>query len=100
MITHDGPSALAVVAHERFELAILDIGLPGMDGYELVRRLREDPTLARVPVLALTGYGQASDRDRTRAAGFVDHLVKPIDLRRLHDIVGRYAADHDNREIG
>jgi signal transduction histidine kinase len=92
MIAHDGPSALAVVARERPQLAILDIGLPGMDGYELVRRLREDPTLARVPVLALTGYGQASDRDRTRAAGFADHLVKPIDLQRLHDIVGRYAS--------
>jgi CheY-like chemotaxis protein len=61
-----------------------------MDGYELARQLRERPGLAEVPVVALTGYGQASDRDRTRAAGFVEHLVKPIDLQRLHELVGRF----------
>jgi signal transduction histidine kinase len=90
VIAHDGPGALAVVDRDRPELAILDIGLPGMDGYELARQLRERPGLAGVPVVALTGYGQASDRDRTRAAGFVEHLVKPIDLQRLHELVGRF----------
>jgi CheY-like chemotaxis protein/anti-sigma regulatory factor (Ser/Thr protein kinase) len=90
VIAHDGPGALAVADRDRPELAILDIGLPGMDGYELARRLRERPGLAEVPVIALTGYGQASDRDRTKAAGFVEHLVKPIDLQRLHELVGRF----------
>ena len=90
VIAHDGPGALAVVDRDRPELAILDIGLPGMDGYELARQLRERPGLAGVPVVALTGYGQASDRDRTKAAGFVEHLVKPIDLQRLHELVGRF----------
>jgi signal transduction histidine kinase len=90
VIAHDGPGALAVADRDRPELAILDIGLPGMDGYELARQLRERPGLAEVPVVALTGYGQASDRDRTRAAGFVEHLVKPIDLQRLHELVGRF----------
>ncbi len=90
LIAHDGPAALAVVVKEQPQLAILDIGLPGMDGYELARRLREQPGLAGVPVVALTGYGQASDRERTREAGFVEHLVKPIDLKRLTDVVGRF----------
>jgi signal transduction histidine kinase len=90
VIAHDGPGALAVADRDQPELAILDIGLPGMDGYELARRLRERPGLAGVPVVALTGYGQASDRDRTKAAGFVEHLVKPIDLQRLHELVGRF----------
>jgi signal transduction histidine kinase len=90
VIAHDGPGALAVADRDRPELAILDIGLPGMDGYELARQLRERPGLAAVPVVALTGYGQASDRDRTKAAGFVEHLVKPIDLQRLHELVGRF----------
>jgi CheY-like chemotaxis protein len=58
-------------------VAVLDIGLPVMDGYELARRLRlGDPALRLV---ALTGYGQAEDRARSRAAGFQEHLVKPID---------------------
>jgi CheY-like chemotaxis protein/anti-sigma regulatory factor (Ser/Thr protein kinase) len=90
VIAHDGPGALAVAERDRPQLAILDIGLPGMDGYELARRLRERPGLAEVPVVALTGYGQASDRDRTKAAGFSEHLVKPIDLQRLHEVVGRF----------
>ncbi|HSN29013.1 MAG TPA: ATP-binding protein, partial [Kofleriaceae bacterium] len=93
VIAHDGPAALAIVERERPQLAILDIGLPGMDGYELARRLHAQPGLSGVPVVALTGYGQASDRERTREAGFVEHLVKPIDLKRLTDVVGRYTLD-------
>ena len=62
-----------------------------MDGFELVRRLREQPAFAGVPVVALTGYDQASDRNRTREAGFVEHLVKPVDLEDLHAIVDRFS---------
>jgi len=81
-IAHDGPSALEVAATFAPEVAILDIGLPVMDGYELARRLRQQLGSA-VHLIALTGYGQASDRDRARAAGFDVHLVKPVDHAAL-----------------
>jgi PAS domain S-box-containing protein len=77
-IAHDGPSALEVAATFSPEVAILDIGLPVMDGYELARRLRQQLGTS-VYLVALTGYGQASDRDRAKAAGFDVHLVKPVD---------------------
>jgi CheY-like chemotaxis protein len=69
------------------EVALLDIGLPGMDGYEVAHRLRARPDLDGLRLVALTGYGQMEDRDRTRAAGFDDHLVKPVDLGALERIL-------------
>jgi CheY-like chemotaxis protein len=62
---------------------LIDVGLPGMDGYELVRRLRTDAKLASVRLIAVTGYGQESDRRRAFESGFDEHLVKPVDLDRL-----------------
>ena len=79
----DGPSALRVAQDFGPEIALLDIGLPGMDGYELAGRLRQTPGLRDVRLIALTGYGQESDRQRSAAAGFDMHLVKPIDLIEL-----------------
>ena len=67
----------------RPEVAVLDIGLPGMDGYELARRLRQQPGMEQALLIAVTGYGQDSDRERTRAAGFDHHLVKPVDPEYL-----------------
>jgi CheY-like chemotaxis protein len=64
-------------------VAILDIGLPVMDGYELAQRLRRQPALAGLHLIALTGYGQAQDRSRSQEAGFDAHLVKPVHLERL-----------------
>jgi PAS domain S-box-containing protein len=80
---HDGPSALRVLESFTPDVAILDIGLPVMDGYELARLIRDRGNLARLKLFALTGYGQASDRERTAAAGFDEHLVKPVDIARL-----------------
>jgi signal transduction histidine kinase len=71
------------------DLALLDIGLPGMDGYELARRMRQEPALAAVKIVALTGYGQPSDRKQSQAAGFVEHLTKPVSLERLRAVVAR-----------
>jgi signal transduction histidine kinase/ActR/RegA family two-component response regulator len=86
-VAHDGPTALAAAAAFRPHVALLDIGLPVMDGYELARRLREQPELKRTLLFAITGYGQESDRQRSREAGFQEHLVKPIDLTHLAELI-------------
>ena len=82
----DGPKALERLAAEEHDLAIVDIGLPQMDGYEVARRVRG--TLgSRVRLVALTGYGQPEDRERAKAAGFDDHVTKPLDLRQLESLL-------------
>jgi CheY-like chemotaxis protein len=98
-IAHDGPTALAAVAAFAPEVAVLDIGLPVMDGYEVAARLRQNRGVATPAFIALTGYGQAHDRSRSRTAGFQDHFVKPVDidtlLRAIEDAADereRYAA--------
>nr|MBA3464980.1 response regulator [Deltaproteobacteria bacterium] len=77
---HDAPSALAIAPTKLPRVALLDIGLPVMDGYELGRRLRELPGLADIRLVAVTGYGTAADVEKSRAAGFLAHLVKPVTL--------------------
>jgi PAS domain S-box-containing protein len=86
-VTLDAPAALLVAPQFRPDMAFLDIGLPVMDGYELARRLRKLPGLEGIRLVALTGYGQESDRRRTRAAGFHHHLVKPVDLKVVEAVV-------------
>lgn len=68
-------------------MGFIDIGLPGMDGFELVRRLRAHPATAGALYVALTGYGQAADRSRAQEAGFDEHLVKPAAPERLLDVL-------------
>jgi PAS domain S-box-containing protein len=81
---YDGPSALEVAAAFEPDIALLDIGLPAMDGYELARRLRGQPPSGKpLRLIALTGYGRDADRARTREAGFDSHMVKPIDIAAL-----------------
>jgi signal transduction histidine kinase len=82
-VAHDGPEALRVVASFTPDVAVLDIGLPVMDGYELAGRLRAHPGLAGLRLVALTGYGAESDRRRSAEAGFDAHLVKPVLLDQL-----------------
>jgi CheY-like chemotaxis protein len=67
----------------RPDVALLDLGLPELNGYELLQKLRSLPALERVRFIAVTGYGQVDDRQRTRAAGFENHLIKPVDLSAL-----------------
>jgi CheY-like chemotaxis protein len=87
-MAHDGRSALAAAEEYRPDVVLLDIGLPdGLDGYEVARRLRSELGLASTLLLALTGFGQAEDRRRSRDAGFDDHLVKPVDPARLKDLL-------------
>jgi CheY-like chemotaxis protein len=90
-VVHDASSALAH-AEPAPDVAFLDIGLPDLDGYELARRLRALPGYAGAALVALTGYGQASDRASSRAAGFAEHLVKPVDIARLRAILDTVAA--------
>ena len=88
----DAAAALALAGTLKPRLALLDIGLPEIDGYELGRRLRALPGLDTIKLVALTGYGQASDKERSRAAGFVAHLVKPVDLDAIHALVNELTA--------
>jgi CheY-like chemotaxis protein len=86
-VAHDGPAALALVEEFQPDLALLDIGLPVMDGFDLAQRLKRRLSSHPPKFIAVTGYGQPSDRARSKQAGFDDHLVKPIDLARLNAIV-------------
>jgi PAS domain S-box-containing protein len=82
-IAHHGSEAIRIAAEFSPQAVLLDIGLPGMDGFEVARRLRAIPSLADCFLIALTGYGSDEDRQRTQAAGFDEHLVKPADLNLL-----------------
>ncbi|MFO0611802.1 MAG: chemotaxis protein CheB [Polyangiaceae bacterium] len=84
---HDGPSALALIEDEPPDIAIVDIGLPGMDGYELARRLRRTESGRGLFLVALTGYGRPSDREASMAAGFDAHLVKPIPPGAIEQLI-------------
>jgi hypothetical protein len=85
----DGPTAIAIARKERPAIALLDLGLPGMDGHELARSLRAMPELAPLQLLAVTGYGQASDRSRSLESGFDEHLTKPVIIDVLHATLAR-----------
>ncbi len=90
-ITYDGPGALAAAAAAPPELVLLDIGLPGMDGYAVAARLR-DAGQHRAALVAITGYGQDEHLRRSREAGFDYHLVKPVDFNALAQIAAKLRA--------
>lgn len=89
MVAYDAASALAMTESFTPEVAFLDIGMPGFDGYELARRLRGIPRFANMPLVAVTGYGRPDDRQRAYEAGFSDHLVKPLSAEKLHAVLGK-----------
>jgi len=91
-VAHDGPTALQIAAQFQPDVALLDIGLPVMDGYELARHLRALPGLEPVRLIAVTGYSQEADRRHTAAAGFERHLVKPIQLDELQEALNSLKA--------
>jgi signal transduction histidine kinase/CheY-like chemotaxis protein len=87
-VAHDGPSGVAAARAQRPQVILCDIGLPGqMDGYEVARAIRADPSLRAVRLIALTGYGQQEDRHRADQAGFDSHVTKPADPRALLGLV-------------
>ncbi|MEO7577792.1 MAG: response regulator, partial [Massilia sp.] len=86
-LAFDALSALAQANRNMPDAALLDIGLPGMDGYELAGLLRARPGGERLRIIAVTGYGQDSDRARALASGFDQHLSKPVDLAHLDELL-------------
>jgi two-component system CheB/CheR fusion protein len=84
---YDGPSALAQARDFQPALVFLDLGMPAMDGYEVAWRLRQEPGLGGVRLVALTGWGQAEDRQRSKQAGFDHHLVKPVEPDTLEKVL-------------
>ncbi len=89
---HDGPSALEKAHRFLPDIVLLDIGLPGMDGYEVARRMRASPDLKTSRLVAVTGYGGEAERLRSEEAGFYDHLVKPVDALALQDLLDSLEA--------
>jgi len=92
-VAHDGPQALAAFDACRPRMVLLDIGMPGMDGYEVARRMRASPYSPNASLVALTGWGQDEDRKRVREAGFDHHLVKPADLGTLQSLITSIQAE-------
>jgi CheY-like chemotaxis protein len=86
-VAHSGPTALEIAADFGPDIIFLDIGMPGMDGYEVARRVRTMPGLEKTVLVALTGWGQSEDRRRTAEAGFNHHLVKPPEMKSVEGIL-------------
>jgi CheY-like chemotaxis protein len=95
----DGKGVLPAVLATHPHAVLLDIGLPDIDGYEVARRLRSNPSTQFVPLIALTGYGQLRDKKAAALAGFDAHLVKPVEpariLETVEDVLARAAALED-----
>jgi PAS domain S-box-containing protein len=91
-VAHDGPAALRIAAEFRPTIGLLDIGLPVMDGHELAGRLLAEPWAGGLRLVAISGYGQEADKERSRQAGFVEHAVKPLDLGVLDRILARLTS--------
>ena len=86
-VAHDGPQALRLAREFRPQVVLLDIGLPGMDGYDVARKMRQMPETRDAVLVAQTGWGQEEDRQRSRIAGFDHHLVKPLDPAALQSLL-------------
>lgn len=91
-VAHDGLSALEEARQHPPQLVLLDLGMPGLDGYAVARRIRRERNRAAPRLVALTGYGNDEARRRSREAGFDEHLVKPIDLTSLRNLLARPAS--------
>ena len=95
-IALDGDAALDVAVAFQPHLGLLDLSLPGMSGYELAQRLRALPGLAHIRLVAVTGHGSEAHRAKTRAAGFDEHLLKPMDLDAMDGVLASVRQDVEN----
>ena len=91
-VAHDGPAAIESATARRPQVVLLDIGLPGMDGYEVAARFRREEYGRKAILIAISGYGEDQVRERVREAGFDHHLVKPVDFDALLTILNRADA--------
>jgi CheY-like chemotaxis protein len=96
-VAADGVAALELAARTRARIAVLDIGMPGMDGHEVARRLRQQEGGADMLILAVTGWGQVEDRRRALAAGFDRHFTKPVDPAELIACIAAWRDDGGRR---
>ena len=80
-------------------MILLDIGLPGMSGYEVAERLRQEPRFARTLLVAITGWGTDQDRRRSQAAGFDHHLTKPVDFTALEPLLRSVASGSTAQDV-
>jgi two-component system cell cycle response regulator DivK len=85
-----GEDAMVAVLVDRPDLVLMDIALPGMDGHTAVRRLKADPRTGSIPVIAVTSFAMAGDKERALASGFDGYLSKPIETRALTEVVARF----------
>jgi CheY-like chemotaxis protein len=86
-VVNDGPSGLDLMRVVRPSAIFLDLGMPEMDGFEVARRVRRDPQMTGVTLIAVTGWGQEETRRRSLEAGFDQHLVKPVDFNALKTVM-------------
>jgi CheY-like chemotaxis protein len=84
---HSGPAALAAIPDYQPNVILMDIGMPGMDGNEVARRIRQQPAFNDIKLIALTGWGQEKDRQRSKESGFDHHVTKPVNFRDLTDLI-------------
>ena len=90
-VAHDGATAITIATQFAPDVVLLDIGLPVMNGYAVVRALRERPEFTNVHIAAVTGWGQEEDRRKAREAGFDSHFTKPLSPEALHDLLATIA---------
>jgi CheY-like chemotaxis protein len=93
LVAHDGEEALKIARDALPEAIILDIGMPGITGDQVARAIRLEPWGAQVLMVAVTGWGQAEDKERASAAGFDHHLTKPVDVDRMEKLLVDFAAE-------
>ncbi len=96
-VFYDGPAALQAVQGNKPDVLLLDLGLPGLNGFEVAERVRQDRALDTVHLIAISGYGQSQDRERSRAAGFERHLVKPVSLEQVQDVLSQLIGEEDQK---
>ena len=90
----DGLTAISAVMEKPLDIAFIDVGLPGVDGYEVARRIRSTAPGGRICLVALTGYGAEEDRRKALDAGFDEHLLKPTDHEKVASVISRLPRRH------
>jgi CheY-like chemotaxis protein len=93
----DGQEALHMIEQNQPDILLLDIGMPVLDGFGVIRKIRENPSLAAMPVLAVTAYAMQGDREKIMKSGFNGYLSKPVDARSLAEELNRLLSKRDDR---